>query len=123
MKFLLDVHISRQVARALSDQGHDILRAAELHSELSDKQLLALAVAEARVIVTEDSDFSDLVYAFAAPSPPAIIYLRCEPKDQGSMPDRILQALASASFDRHMVVIKASHTRYRPLPDTSNDNG
>ena len=78
---------------------------------------------EQRIIVTEDSDFSDLVYAFLNPAPPAIIYMRCEPEEQLEMNMRVIEILDSPRLDRHMVVIRRTGTRYRPLPEKSNDHG
>ncbi len=123
MRFLLDVHISTSIAQALSIEGHDVVRAALAYASWSDADLLKLAVAEERIIVTQDGDFSDLVYAFAAPPPPAILYLRCEPEDQPKMASRVLDALDPARLNGHMVVIRPSSTRYRPLPDDEQDNG
>ena len=104
------------IARTLEANGHDVLRAALDHAAWTDAELLALAVREDRIIVTEDSDFSDLIYAHGMPSPPGIIYIRCEPEAQSGMAERILDTLASGRLDRHMAVIRPSSSRYRPLP-------
>lgn len=123
MKFLLDVHVGTSIAKALRKEGHDVLQAAFAHQDWSDRRLLDLAVQEQRILVTEDRDFSDLVYAHAAPAPPAILYLRCEPEDQPMMADRVLASLDTDKLQGHMVVIRPGSTRYRPLPGTSKDNG
>jgi uncharacterized protein with PIN domain len=61
LRFLLDVHIGMAIARALEAQGYQVFRAALAHATWTDEELLALAVREDLVIVTQDSDFSDLV--------------------------------------------------------------
>lgn len=122
MRFLLDVHIANTIAQALESEGHDVLRAALHHASWSDSSLLALAVEDERIIITEDSDFSDLIYALGMSSPLAIIYIRCEPEVQPVMAARVLDTLASGRLDRHMAVIRASSTRYRPLPGKSIPN-
>jgi predicted nuclease of predicted toxin-antitoxin system len=116
LKFLLDAHIATAIARALAAAGHDVVRAAVDHATWSDLELLALAVREERVIVTQDSDFSDLIYAWGNPPPPAIIYIRCEPDAQPAMASRVMETLASDRLNRHMAVIRPSSSRYRPLP-------
>jgi predicted nuclease of predicted toxin-antitoxin system len=122
LKFLLDVHIGMAIARALEAQGYPVLRAALAHATWTDEELLALAVREDLIVVTEDSDFSDLVYAQGAPPPPAIIYIRCEPASQPAMVERVLETLASGRLDSHMAVIRPASSRYRPLPvSPSND--
>jgi predicted nuclease of predicted toxin-antitoxin system len=122
LKFLLDVHIGMAIARALEAQGYHVLRAALAHATWTDEDLLALAVREELVIVTEDSDFSDLVYAQGAPPPPAIVYIRCEPAAQPNMVDRIVETLASGRLEGHMAVIRPASSRYRPLPEVSSSN-
>jgi len=58
LKFLLDVHIGMAIARALEAQGYHVLRAALAHATWTDEELLAFAVRDDWIIVTEDSDFS-----------------------------------------------------------------
>ena len=122
MRFLLDVHIANAIARALEAEGHDVVRAAVAHATWSDPDLLTLAVREDRIIVTEDSDFSDLIYAVGMPPPPAIIYIRCEPEMQPAMVGRVIDTLASGRLNRHMAVIRPSSSRYRPLPRESDSH-
>ena len=123
MRFLLDVHIATYIARALADKGHDVVRASERHATASDASLLDLAVREGRIVVTEDRDFSDLVYRDGAPPPPALLYLRVDPADQPVLAERILLVLENATINGHMVVIQRTSVRYRPLPGESDHHG
>jgi predicted nuclease of predicted toxin-antitoxin system len=63
VKLLLDEHFSPDIARQLRARGHDVVAARErpeLHA-LPDRELLAVARHEHRVIVTENlADFIDL---------------------------------------------------------------
>lgn len=123
MRFLLDVHMNTTLARLLVSAGHDVLRAALAHKRWSDERLLALARADGRIIVSQDSDFSELIYFHGKPAPPAVLYIRCEPEQQIEMNVRVLQVLETAGFDGHMVVIEPENTRYRPLPGKLDHNG
>jgi predicted nuclease of predicted toxin-antitoxin system len=70
MKFLLDVCASSRASRALlTDLGHDVLSALEVDPRASDNALLALAIQEERVLVTEDKDFGELVFVRRLPYP------------------------------------------------------
>jgi predicted nuclease of predicted toxin-antitoxin system len=51
------------VIRALREAGHDVLAIAEVASGATDDQVLERAVKERRVLITEDRDFGELVYA------------------------------------------------------------
>ncbi|MEH3107334.1 MAG: DUF5615 family PIN-like protein [Sphingomonas fennica] len=119
MRFLLDVHVSTAVSRFLTDAGHDVLRAALVLPTAPDLELLAVARAEDRIIVSADSDFSDLIFAWGELPPPAMIYLRCPPADQPGVITALLDGLTDISLDGHMVVLSARGTRVRPFPRKS----
>ena len=63
MKFLLDVCVSsRSLEAFLVGRGHDVLSAMTIDPRASDDRLLALALEDQRVLVTEDKDFGELVF-------------------------------------------------------------
>ena len=123
MKFLLDVHIAASIGRALGAWGHDVVRASDGYADWSDTALLDLARRDRRVVVTEDRDFSDLVYRHGVEPPPSILYLRFSPAEQPAMVERVLLVLANTPIEGNMVVIQPTSVRLRPLPQKSNDNG
>jgi predicted nuclease of predicted toxin-antitoxin system len=117
LRFLLDVHIATSISRALASRGHDVLRAAVAHSTWSDAALLALAVDEARILITEDRDFSDLIFRRGAAAPSSVLYLRCQPDEQPLLADRILLVLQNVGMEGHMVVVRPAGFRLRPFPN------
>lgn len=122
MRFLLDVHVGLSLARALSAEGHDVVHAGISYPEWTDSALLDLAVREERVLVTEDRDFSDLIFAHGAKAPPAIIYIRCEPTDQQEMIPRVIALLDFEPVLNNMIVLRPASTRYRPFPGKTRHN-
>jgi predicted nuclease of predicted toxin-antitoxin system len=118
LKFLLDVHIATSVARALETKSHDVLRAAFGYADWTDADLLALAVQEERIIVTEDRDFSDLIFRQGAKAPPSLLYLRLQPDEQPFMADRVTLVLENLHVDGHLVVIRSASFRLRPFPNS-----
>ncbi|WP_419808851.1 DUF5615 family PIN-like protein [Sphingomonas sp.] len=116
MRFLLDVHVGASVASALLRQNHDVLSAIDGHADWTDVALLDLAVRENRVLITEDRDFSDLIYRDASEAPPGVIYIRCGPADLPTMADRLILVLANTNVVGHMVVIQRTSVRHRSLP-------
>ncbi len=54
---------------ALTERGHDVLSALETAPRASDDELLAMALAEQRVFITEDRDFGELVFVRRLPHP------------------------------------------------------
>jgi predicted nuclease of predicted toxin-antitoxin system len=73
MKFLLDVCVSSRSLQAfLVGQGHDTLSALAIDPRASDEQLLAFALHDDRVLVTEDRDFGELVFVRRLPHGPIV---------------------------------------------------
>ena len=63
MRFLLDEGLPWRLARHLQDRGHDVTAIGhEYPYALADRDILAIATAERRIILTNDKDFGDLVF-------------------------------------------------------------
>lgn len=64
-KFYLDVHIPRAVEKALLRLGADVVCGQDvLSNRTADPDHLTAAIAEGRVLVSQDSDFPNLGYGF-----------------------------------------------------------
>ncbi|MCD6217455.1 DUF5615 family PIN-like protein [bacterium] len=63
MRFLADESCDFCVVRALRANGHDVLAVSELSPGVEDSTVIKLAIKENRVLLTEDSDFGQLVFA------------------------------------------------------------
>lgn len=59
MKFIVDAQLPRKVTKWLSDAGYDCIHTLYLPSQKStqDSKIIALSMAEQRVVITEDKDF------------------------------------------------------------------
>ncbi len=61
-RLYLDQMLRLEVADALADEGHDVLRAAEVGQERADdNQILQTAIDEIRILITLDEHFGDWV--------------------------------------------------------------
>ena len=63
MQFLADESCDFSVVRALRAAGHQVLAVAELSAHADDEDVLELARTQQRVLLTEDKDFGQLVWA------------------------------------------------------------
>ena len=63
MNFLADESCAGPVVRTLREAGHDVVAIAEVARGATDEQVLERALNEKRVLITEDRDFGELVYA------------------------------------------------------------
>ncbi len=63
MKFLLDESAEYRIALHLLGDGHDVTAVThDYAASLSDREVLAIAYREQRILVTNDSDFGELVF-------------------------------------------------------------
>ena len=69
MEFVADESCAGPAIRALREAGHDVIAIAEIAKGAADEAIMERAFSEGRVLITEDSDFGELVYASGRPSP------------------------------------------------------
>jgi predicted nuclease of predicted toxin-antitoxin system len=73
MNFLADESCAGPVILALREAGHDVVAIAEVVKGATDEQVLERAVNEKRVLITEDRDSGELVYALRRSSAGVIL--------------------------------------------------
>jgi predicted nuclease of predicted toxin-antitoxin system len=107
----------RPALLALRAAGLDVQAVAERMPSATDARVLQVAATERRWVLTFDRDYGELVFARAAPPPPAIVYLR-----QGAYaPDWpacvVFDLLPRAEWlTGHLFVVSGRSLRRRPLP-------
>jgi predicted nuclease of predicted toxin-antitoxin system len=59
MKFLVDAQLPRRLARELAAAGHDAVHTSDFPAanRTPDKEIVALAIRENRIVVSKDNDF------------------------------------------------------------------
>ena len=76
MRFLLDESAEYRIATFLRHEGHDVTAVAyEYPQSLADADVLRIAHAEGRTLITNDRDFGDLVFCHGFPHS-GVIYFR-----------------------------------------------
>jgi predicted nuclease of predicted toxin-antitoxin system len=75
MRFLADESCDFVVVRALRAAGHDVRAVAEVDLGATDDVVLEIASREQRVLLTEDKDFGQLVFA-AGTSTRGVVFIR-----------------------------------------------
>ena len=116
MKFLLDVNVGTTIADALTGAGHQVVRVQLLTPRKEDEAILAWAVREDRLLISYDSDFTDLIFRDGKAPPPAVLYIRYEPHDLAPLARRIVELVRDELPIGHIVVIGPTETRFRPFP-------
>jgi predicted nuclease of predicted toxin-antitoxin system len=116
--FLADQNIPRLCVRRLREAGYDVESVAEQAPGASDPDVMASAGRAGRILLTEDRDFGDLIYARRQPSPPGVVYLRLGSDPPGVVADALLRVLSSErEFVGWFTTVSGSgRVRQRPLP-------
>ncbi len=89
MLLLADESCDFSVVRTLRAAGHDVKAVAEIALGAADDVVLELALQEQRVLLTEDKDFGQLVFAAAA-STGGVIFIRYPAAARSLLPQVIL---------------------------------
>jgi predicted nuclease of predicted toxin-antitoxin system len=63
LNFLADESCDFRIVRALREAGHDVIAISEFAKRMDDSSVINLSLREHRVLITEDKDFGQLVYA------------------------------------------------------------
>ena len=93
MDFVADESCAGPVIRALHEAGHDVIAISEIAKGEADEQVLERALAEKRVLITEDRDFGELVYARGR-STAGVLLVRFPSSVRRAKPATVVEAVA-----------------------------
>ena len=117
MKLLANENFPRIVVNALVAAGHDVLWIRTACPGIADPDVLALAVAEDRVLVTFDKDFGLLAFHHGLPANCGVILFRLSLTDPTAAGALIVRTLASRTdWSGFSSVVTERRIRMRPLP-------
>jgi len=104
-RLLADENIPRTVVTQLRRKGYDIVSAWELEPDMSDEEVIKLAIRESRIIITFDKDFERI--ALTKPNITGVILLRIQPLNPQYIANRVLAVLESVeSLYGKLVVVR-----------------
>lgn len=119
MKVLLDVPVTPRLIDVLQEHGHEGVHAANIGLErASDRELLALARREDRVVITADLDFPRLLFLSTAGKPGVILFRGGSYSDDQmcALLDRVLQEVSPQTLLHSICVVDHNSVRVRELP-------
>lgn len=76
MKLLANENLPLKSVYRLRELGYDIKAIGEDNKSISDKQVMALAMKEKRLILTFDKDYGELIFNYGYKLPAGVIFLR-----------------------------------------------
>lgn len=118
MRFLADENLDVYLVDALIRDGHDVERVTGASPERTDSQVLSRAIADDRTLITQDTDFGNLVFGEGQPADSGVILLRVR-----GLPAERVEALLAAVGARDdwrglFAVVTGRRVRVVPLPAT-----
>lgn len=117
MNFLAGESCGGPVIRALREAGHDMVAISEVAVGAADDEVLERALNEKRVLITEDRDFGELVYARGRSSI-CVILVRFPSSVRRSKPATVVEAVAKlgARLYDSFTVIEPGRVRVSARP-------
>lgn len=112
MRFLVDECTGPAVARWLRSQSHDVFSVYEDARGMPDEDVLALAYADSRILITNDKDFGEMVFRERKPHR-GVIFLRLQDELAASKIDALRKLLASYSVQLNNAFVVVTETQIR----------
>lgn len=114
-RLYLDQMLQLEVAQALRDEGHDVLRASETGQARSDDaEILQKAIAEDRVLITLDEHFGDWV-VLPLSEHPGVIRLKLNPatsRNAINLLTSFLRVHSATRLRNHLVIVSPKRTKW-----------
>ncbi len=114
-RLYLDQMLRHEVAKALRDEGHDVLRATEVgQARADDQQILQKAISENRVLVTLDEHFGDWVI-LPLSEHSGVIRLKINPTTSKNTIKLLLPFLrlhSSDQFKNYLVILSPKRSKW-----------
>lgn len=117
MRFLADESCDFAVVRVLRTAGHDVTAVTEISPGIEDEVVIDLAISGNRILLTEDKDFGQLVYAHMRTTG-GVIFTRFPSRVRRSLPG-VVNGLVSkfgAQLAGHFVVVQPGRIRIGKNP-------
>ncbi|TVQ94202.1 MAG: hypothetical protein EA397_02620 [Deltaproteobacteria bacterium] len=112
MIVLADENVHQGIALRLLGAGHDVVRIGELSPSITDDEVLELAVARRALLITNDTDFGELVFMRGARHA-GVLLLRLGDMPFDEQADLVVHALGEHGADLQSAFSVLGRTRLR----------
>ena len=116
MKLLADECYPRRIIQALRAAGHDVRDIATTDHRATDVEVVGIAVADDRILMTADYDFAEMTIRDRTPLP-GLIILAPSRETIAERALRIVEVLTASDdqFRGRLTVVNQIRVRFRPL--------
>lgn len=114
LSFLADESCDFSVIRALRAAGYSVKAIAEISPSLPDEVVLELAVAEKRLLITEDKDFGEWIFAHQR-AMTGVLLIRYPASMRSSMVEAVIDLTGgyAPELDGSFTVLEPGRARIR----------
>ena len=112
MRFLVDECTGPKVAEWLRDQGHQVFSIFDKASGISDDDILATALTDNWILITNDKDFGEMVFRERRPHN-GIIFLRLDDECAANKIEVLRQLLKNYSEKLSGQFVTVTETKVR----------
>ena len=119
MRILANENFPGKAVEALRKAGHDVAWVRTDAPGASDRNVLARAQAEERLLLTFDKGFGELAFRFGLVAPSGIVLFRIVPSSAAQVARAAVAALESRTdWPGHFAVVEEDRIRMTPLPES-----
>jgi predicted nuclease of predicted toxin-antitoxin system len=113
MKLLVDACSGQKVASGLRHAGHDVVFAGDWDKDPGDDEILALAQAEQRVVITRDKDFGTMAVRDKLPHCGIVRLVELPPGRELELCSTVLARYATDLARGVLITVDAHRVRVR----------
>ena len=116
MRFLANENFPGAAVIALVAAGHDVVWVRNAAPGTSDRDVLAWAIRDERVLLTFDKDFGELARASVLPATCGVVLFRMPMPKPGDVGQRLADLItARKDWVGHFSVVEPGRIRMRPI--------
>lgn len=117
MRILANENFAGETGQALREHGHDVAWVRTDASGSSDRDVLARASVEDRIVVTFDKDFGELAFRLGLAESPGVILFRIRQLSSSYVARLAIAAIESrGDWEGHFCVVEEDRIRMVALP-------
>ncbi|MFW6194466.1 MAG: DUF5615 family PIN-like protein [Halobacteriota archaeon] len=110
----MDECAGEKPATLLKDAGYDTIFVGDWNPSVSDEAVLKKAEEEGRILITDDTDFGELIFRLKRPSE-GVILIRTSTTDSLERFKSLENIIKSSSIEKKFIVIKDKFIRVREI--------
>lgn len=116
MNFLADENFPRDAVEALRAEGYDVVWIRTEFPGIADPEVLSIAQAENRILLTFDKDFGELAFVTLLPANSGVILFRLQAASAKILAQRVIETISLRNdWAGNFSVVENNKIRMRQL--------